>query len=122
MLERVEPEVGQARDVAAGCEYAEDPALIARAIAIGNVEARVGHVLWRYLNLWRSRGRRAGPQPANVRVAAGTARPARFTAPKCGDLQGRRGSPKGLLLGLLPAALLEQRDREWLRVGHACRG
>jgi hypothetical protein len=37
VLERVEAEVGEPGDVAAGCVYAEDPALIARAIAIGNV-------------------------------------------------------------------------------------
>ena len=40
MLERVEPEVGQARDIASGCEQAEDPAFIARAFAIGKVEPR----------------------------------------------------------------------------------
>jgi hypothetical protein len=44
VLERIEPEVGETCDVAAGRVYAEDPALIARAIAIGNVETRVGHV------------------------------------------------------------------------------
>src|SRR4051794_40398275 len=43
MLERVQAEVGQARDVAAGRVHAEDAALIARTIAIGNVETRVGH-------------------------------------------------------------------------------
>ena len=64
VLERVEPEVGEPRDVAAGRVHAEDPALIARAIAIGNVESRVGHVCRRCLNLWRSNGR-AGPQPAD---------------------------------------------------------
>jgi hypothetical protein len=63
MLERVEAEVGEASDVTARGVHAEDPALIARAIAIGNVKARVGHFLWRYLNLWRSNGR-AGDQPA----------------------------------------------------------
>jgi len=42
-----------AGDVAAGCVHAEDPALIARAIAIGNVEACVVHVWRRCLNLWR---------------------------------------------------------------------
>src|SRR3954466_4771230 len=44
MLERVEAEVGEPGDVAAGCVHAEDTALIARTIAIGNVKARVGHV------------------------------------------------------------------------------
>jgi hypothetical protein len=53
MLKGVEPEVGKPRDVAARRVYAEHPALIARAIAIGNVKARVGHVWRRCLNLWR---------------------------------------------------------------------
>jgi hypothetical protein len=44
VLKRVQPEVREPSDVAAGCVYAEDPAFIARAIAIGNVEARVGDV------------------------------------------------------------------------------
>src|SRR5829696_2857793 len=44
MLERVETEVGEPRDVAPGRVHAEDAALIARTIAIGNVKARVGHV------------------------------------------------------------------------------
>jgi hypothetical protein len=65
MLERVEAEVGEARDVTARRVDAEHPALIARAIAIGNVEARLVHFLWRYLNLWRSKDR-AGPQPADA--------------------------------------------------------
>jgi hypothetical protein len=55
MLKRVEAEVGEAGDVAAGRVHAEDAALIARTIAIGNVEARVGHVWRRCLNLWRSK-------------------------------------------------------------------
>jgi hypothetical protein len=54
MLERVEAEIGEPGDVAARRVYAEHPALIARAIAIGNVETRVGHVYRRCLNLWRS--------------------------------------------------------------------
>jgi hypothetical protein len=53
MLKRVQPEVGETRDLAAGCVYAEHPALIARAIAIGNVESRVGHGFGRCLNLGR---------------------------------------------------------------------
>jgi hypothetical protein len=51
VLERIKTEVGEARDVAAGCIHAEHPALIARAIAIGNVGTRVGQVCGRYLNL-----------------------------------------------------------------------
>ena len=39
VLERVEAEVGEAGDVAAGGEYAKNPAFVARAIAIGNVRS-----------------------------------------------------------------------------------
>jgi hypothetical protein len=53
VLERVEAEVGEPGDVAAGCEYAEDPALVARAIAIGNVNAPFAQDVKRCLNLWR---------------------------------------------------------------------
>src|SRR5262249_46469273 len=63
VLQGVETEVGEPGDVAARRVHAEDPALIARSIAIGNVETRVGHVLWRCLNLWRSKSG-AGTQPA----------------------------------------------------------
>src|SRR5215211_7799675 len=63
VLERVQPEIAETGYVPAGCVYAEDPAFIARAIAIRNVETPVGHVCGRYLNLWRSNGR-AGTQPA----------------------------------------------------------
>jgi hypothetical protein len=34
VLERVEREIGEPRDLATRCDYAEDPALIARAIAV----------------------------------------------------------------------------------------
>jgi hypothetical protein len=51
VLEGVETEVGEPSDLAAGRVHAEHTALIARAIAIGNVETRVGHGLWRCLNL-----------------------------------------------------------------------
>src|SRR5204862_228761 len=44
MLECVEREVRKPRHIAARRVYAEHPALIVRAIAIGNVETRVGHV------------------------------------------------------------------------------
>ena len=63
VLERVEAEVGEAGDLTAGRVHAEDPALIARAIAIGKLEPRLGQGLKRCLNLWRS-DTRAGTQLA----------------------------------------------------------